>query len=417
MLFIDECNLAEWEPLLPRAEVSAMVLPGREYTLNDIARGNGLDPDRCFKLAIQYSEQFDYIIGECSGAFLWHAVFRLTGDRTPFVIIPRYNHFYPPHAYAMLLSSQLRQHRDRVYTGCSAAGRAFSLFGFQCEPSYLPGLDLGSFRVLASSKKSLCPLLGLPVDRDILLYTGRVADDKNILGLLNAFGKVKLCRRAELVICYHFFRQAYLDQCTERARSIGNVRLIYRPGLEALVGYYNAADIFVSAAVSTFETFGRSPVESMACGTPPVVPCYNGFRETVPPGAGFLVPLASGGNRKRVDPDRFVETVVTSLGDRQGLMERREVGIQRAKNFARERILEALLTDLVSASSQEGGTLQVTQNLCLEGYPYEVCELWPSIEGRPLAELVCNFIRSGTLPAWPEKEAVDDFVTSWFAEF
>jgi glycosyltransferase involved in cell wall biosynthesis len=413
-LFIDSRNLAEWAPLLSHAEISALPLPDQRYLLHQIAPGAGVDPEICFDLARRHAGGFDYVLGECTGAFLWHSIFRLAGDRTPFVIIPRYNHFLPPHAYALLLSSQLRRSADRLFTGCGAAGRSFARFGFQCEPTYLPGLDLTSFTDLSDSKADLRASLGLPRDRDILLYTGRVADDKNILALLEIFEQVKRSRPAELVICYHFCREGYLDACGQRAEAVGNVRIVHQPPLETLVRYYNAADLFVSAAVSIFETFGRSPVEAMACGTPSVVAEYDGFRETVTPATGFLVPTLSDGGEKRPDVSGFVETVLAALADRPALREMARHGVARAREFEIGTTLRALLASL-PARPEEAPRLP--EAFSFQGYPPEVHDLWPALEGEPIARLVADFVASGALPAKPSKAATQGFYRLWFAEF
>ena len=55
-----------------------------------------------------------------------------------------------------------------------------------------------------------------------------------------------------------------------------------------LVKYYNES--IVTLAISKFENFGLTPIESMSCGTPVIATNISGHRETVPDGVGgFLV--------------------------------------------------------------------------------------------------------------------------------
>ncbi|WP_051329358.1 glycosyltransferase family 4 protein [Geminicoccus roseus] len=61
-----------------------------------------------------------------------------------------------------------------------------------------------------------------------------------------------------------------------------------RPELRA--GIWFAADLFVSFADNIQETFGLTPVEAMAAGLPVVVSDWDGYRETVDPSCGILVP-------------------------------------------------------------------------------------------------------------------------------
>ena len=416
VLFIDAQNLPEWRAFSSFADLSAIALPGPLYLLNDLNPGRGLELDRCFEIAASHAGRFDCVIGECTGAFLWHAIFRLAGDDTPFVIVPRFNHCFPIHAYAALLSSQLRRPGDRLYTGSVAASHPFSGFGFRCEPSYLPGLDLKKFGVLPAARADLRVLLGLPGDRDVLLYTGRLAPDKHVLELMEIFSRVQHFRRATLVICYNFFEQRYLDRC--EAQALGDVRLICRPNLKTLVEYYNAADLFVSAAVSVHETFGRSPVEAMACGTPAVVAEYNGFRETVTPETGFLVAPTTNGVRKGPDVDGFVETILAALGDRSALKEKADAGVRRTERFEIGATLKALSEGLVAAPRPlPSAAVTLPDHLSFQGYPPELRDLWPSLEGEPLSQLVVDLFATGGLPVQPTRAAAAAFFASWFKEF
>src|SRR5436309_11215969 len=102
VLFVDSENLPEWRAMSSFADLSAIALPGRIYLLNDLTPGRGPELDRCLEIAASHAGLFDSVIGECTGAFLWHAIFRLAGNGTPFAIIPRSNPCFPIHAYAAL---------------------------------------------------------------------------------------------------------------------------------------------------------------------------------------------------------------------------------------------------------------------------------------------------------------------------
>jgi glycosyltransferase involved in cell wall biosynthesis len=388
--------------------------PDEGLLLQEIVTGRPADPERCFQIARERISKADYIVGECTEAFLWHAVFRLAGDATPFIIIPRFNHCHPLHAYALLLSSRLRHPQDVLFTGCGSAAAAFGGFGFTCVPSYLPGLDLSTFRPLPKEKCEIRASLGLPQDRDVLLYTGRAADDKNLIELLEIVQNVRNVRPVELVICYHFSREEYVEECQRRAEAMGGVRFVQRPPVETLVRYYNAADLFVSAAVSRYETFGRSPVEAMACGVPPVVSDYNGFRETVTPETGYLVPTHGSCTEKKPDLDGFTQTLLAALADRRGLEERGRRGIRRAPQFEIARTLQALLERLEPRSP---AAWTPADELSTKDCPVEIQQLFPSIEGKSLNDLVRGLIRTGQTPALPSREATEKFAAFWFSSF
>ena len=422
-LFLEPNNHPKWIFPPPAVESTAFVVPHEDYLFRQGVCGR-VDPARCLELARAYTGGFNFIVGDSMAGFLWHAVFRLAGDRTPFLLVPRINQVNPWQCYALFLSSQLRGPRDILFAGCRAARQSFGRFGFRCEPCDLPscdlpGIDLKLFRPL-SGRAELRAALGLPADRDVLLYTGRVDRDKNLLELFEIFAAVRGERPAELVVCFHHRNEDYLARCLERAAVIGNIRFVEWPAPETLVRYYNAADLFVSAGVSVFETFGRSPVEAMACGTPSVVSAYNGFRDTIIPATGFLVPTVRKDGKgwpQQPDVSRLAATVLEALADREALREKSRVGIERARRWDRSAILNHLLELLEREVGDIGEDAPRRDCLSIEGYPPEVAALWGCLEGRPLADLVAGFIATGALPCKPSRDAVVAFYESWFAGY
>ena len=416
-LFLEPGYCTRWTFPSTAAETAAFEVPHEDYLLGERGRGR-VDPARCLEIARACAGRFDYIVGDNTAGFLWHALFRLAGDRTPFLLVPRVNHVTPEQSYALLLSSQLRGPRDLLFAGCEAAKRSFGRFGFRCEPcslpsNDLPGIDLTLFRPLPH-RAEVRAALGLPADRDVLLFTGRVDRDKNILELFEVLRAVRAERHAELVVCFHFQSEPYLALCRERAAEIGHIRFVEQPDPETLVRYYNAADLFVSAGVSVCETFGRSPVEAMACGTPPVASAYNGFRDTITPATGFLVPTVREGWPQQPDVGRLAATVLAALADRQALREKARAGIERVRQWDRAATLDHLL-DLLA--SDPGGDAPCRDNLSLAEYPADIAALWGCLEGRPLAELVTRFVAAGEPPCQPSRSALVAFLKSWFGDY
>lgn len=406
-----------FEPLQRYAEVTPFPLPSAAYTLEDAAAEDRADPELCLELARAHAGAFDCIVAECTGGFLWHTLFRLAGDRTPFVLVPRFNHVFAPSAFALLLSSQLRLPGDVVFPGSRAAARSFAHFGFACDPHYVPGVRLDTYRPLAGDRAGLRDSLGLPAAKDVLLYVGRMVDDKNVLELIEIFRRVRRERDAHLVIAYHFSRDEYLAQCRKRAREVGGIELIHRPDRETIVRYYNAADLFVSAAVSLFETFGRAPVEAMACGTPPVVAAYDGFRETVSPQSGELVPTTWKGHRKWPDVRRFAEVICAALADRSRLREMGEAGLRRARCYDETEAFNALMARIEGLAAQDAELRELPSALGLDGYPDSVAGLWRSLEGRSLRELAMDFLHRRKIPVRPPDEAVVEYYRGWFSHY
>jgi hypothetical protein len=124
----------------------------------------------------------------------------------------------------------------------------------------------------------------------ILLYTGRFSPDKNIGALLATFQSIgKSIPDAQLVLAIRHQSGAYRQALN---RQLAGVRILTDLAAQQLAHLYSAADIFVTCATSYYETFGRSPLEAVACGTTVVAPAWDGFKSYVSGGhGGQLVPV------------------------------------------------------------------------------------------------------------------------------
>jgi alpha-1,6-mannosyltransferase len=109
---------------------------------------------------------------------------------------------------------------------------------------------------------------GIPKDRIVLLYVGRLAAEKNVKTLFQAF---ELLHR-EAPGRFHLFVVGdghYRDELTEIQNATGALSWLgYCSDQLQLAKIYRTADLFVHPGVQ--ETFGLVALESQACGTPVV---------------------------------------------------------------------------------------------------------------------------------------------------
>jgi 1,2-diacylglycerol 3-alpha-glucosyltransferase len=132
-------------------------------------------------------------------------------------------------------------------------------------------------------------LAGLPADRPLVTYVGRVAHEKNIEFLVRAF--VELRRSvpdALLVIAGEGPARESLQQLVAKLGIDLHVRFVgYLDRNSTLLDCYAAADVFVFA--SRTETQGLVLLEAMAQGTPVVSTAELGTRSILKANCGALV--------------------------------------------------------------------------------------------------------------------------------
>jgi glycosyltransferase involved in cell wall biosynthesis len=130
---------------------------------------------------------------------------------------------------------------------------------------------------------------GLPADRPLITYIGRVAHEKNIDFLIRMFAEVlKSVPEALLVIAGEGPAREPLRQLVQRLGLTEAVHFVgYLERQTALLDCYAAADVFVFA--SRTETQGLVLLEAMAQGAPVVSTAELGTRSILKPGCGALV--------------------------------------------------------------------------------------------------------------------------------
>lgn len=183
---------------------------------------------------------------------------------------------------------------------------------------------------------------GIPAGEPVLIYVGRLAKEKNLDFLLEAFAQVRQrVPRAWLVFVAGGPERAHLEA---RARELGiGPRLIMTGVLpyERVIDAYAGADLFVFA--SQTETQGMVIGEAMAAGLPVVAVAASGVTDLVRDGVdGYLTP-------HQLAP--FVERVVELLEHPE---QRRQMGAEarrQAETISVARTTDALLEVYAAAEA------------------------------------------------------------------
>lgn len=176
-------------------------------------------------------------------------------------------------------------------------------------PLHVIPTGLPADRFQAGDAQRFRALAGLPPQRPLVTYVGRVAHEKNIEFLVRAFAHVRRAvPQALLVIAGEGPAQEPLRRVVAQLGLAADVCFVgYLDRSTTLLDCYAAATVFVFA--SRTETQGLVLLEALAQGTPVVSTAELGTRSILVPACGALIaeertePFAAAVVRVLLDPD------------------------------------------------------------------------------------------------------------------
>ncbi len=171
---------------------------------------------------------------------------------------------------------------ERTLVPSPALGDLLARWGVQNIAHTDLGVDTAVFHPQPAPGENVRAELGIPPERTLLLYVGRLAQEKNTHTLFAAFRSLARAfpDRFHLLIIGDGLQRSELLNLQS---SISNpqspiTHLSYCADAAQLAAHYRAADLFVHPGVQ--ETFGLVTLEAQACGTP-VIGIHGSYMDRI----------------------------------------------------------------------------------------------------------------------------------------
>ncbi|MEZ4962589.1 MAG: glycosyltransferase family 4 protein [Saprospiraceae bacterium] len=193
-----------------------------------------------------------------------------------------------------------------------------------------------SFQQLAPQKNDLRKALGIPLDKTVILFSGKYIEKKRPLDLLMAFHQSKKRENACLVFMGEGELRPVMERFIEK-NNLQNIRLTGFINQSAVPEYYAAADLFVMCSQEG-ETWGLSTNEAMNFRLPVLLSDLTGSS------ADLVRPGENGYVFKTGDIDDFAEKLDLLLSvSPDGLKAMGKVSSAIIKGYSYQQIISSIL--------------------------------------------------------------------------
>jgi 1,2-diacylglycerol 3-alpha-glucosyltransferase len=267
-------------------------------------------------------------------------------------LLEAYCHYIPlPQTFmrwvARTRSRLFSNNADQVIAPGPAAQAALLAYGVTTPISIIPtGVDLTLAQ--KTGEQSIIGRWGIPAGMPVVAFTGRIAIEKNLDMLLEAFEIVaRKLPSAHLLLIGGGPWQTHLEQVAVRKGLAGRVHISgFLPRAEV---FQALRDCTVFAFPSVTDTQGIAVLEAMACGLPAVAAQSGAVAEILRPGKeGSIVPA---------QPEPFAQALLEILTDASCRARMSTAAQARAQEFSgaacAERILEVYKQAQLSHRTQE----------------------------------------------------------------
>ncbi len=262
----------------------------------------------------------------------------------------QYSHYIPlPQGLVKSVSRSLvRSYTDRcnlIITPGKSIQDLVHSYGIRDKVVFMPNaIELSNFE--HPDGAAVRKRYGIPEDEALLLYVGRMAQEKNLPFMLDAFKKIMDTHKTRLMI---IGEGSMLHELQGRAKALGIMeKTVFTGRIEynAIAPYYGAADLFIMT--STTEVKPLALLEAMASGLPIVAVSAHGSSDTIIHGQNGLLTEES--------IESFTKAVGELLMDRGRMEEMSEACLKTARDYSIETIADRLLDHYQKLSSDHPGT-------------------------------------------------------------
>jgi glycosyltransferase involved in cell wall biosynthesis len=204
------------------------------------------------------------------------------------------------------------------------------------------GIPIPKQAVTAEEAAQVRKTYGIAAEAPLLLYSGRMAKEKNLHMLLDSCEQVVFKSRPDAFLLLAgagmeaASLQHHIDSSSILKGRVVMTGFLPRPQLDPI---YAAADLYTFPSVT--ETQGMVLGEAMAAGTPCVAVDAGGAPETVSPGEDGL--------RTPNDPVAFGEAIVSLINDSERLKSMGKAAIANAELRTPEKMGEKVLAVYAAA--------------------------------------------------------------------
>ena len=179
-------------------------------------------------------------------------------------------------AFSRRYTRSLYNRFERTIVPSPALGALLGEWGVRNVAQSDLGVDTSVFQPNANDGEDVRGEFGIPRERTLLLYAGRLAQEKNTHTLFKAFRLLPADRFHLLIVGDGLQRSALQSAIGNRQSAITHIP--YCADSQRLAALYRAADLFVHPGVQ--ETFGLVTLEAQACGTP-VVGIHGSYMDRI----------------------------------------------------------------------------------------------------------------------------------------